>query len=95
MHYFNYAKVFAITTLNLVIIGFVFYISFMFCSVYKDWAYNVLIVWLLCLIFDFILFEVINECFILILYALRNKNKVIKYSMRTLVGLKNLRNYTI
>jgi hypothetical protein len=95
MSYLNYVKVFTITILNLTMIGFIFSISFMFCSVYKDWAHNLLIVWLLCFIFDFILFEIINECFILVLYAFKNKHKFIKYAMRTLISLKNLRNFTI
>jgi hypothetical protein len=95
MNYLNYTKVFGISLLNLAMIGFVFYLSFMFSAVYKEWAHNLLIIWALCLVFDFIVFEIINEVIILILFSMRNLCTPIKYAMRILLALKNLRNITI
>lgn len=79
--------------LNISLLGGLFYISFGFCSVWKDHAGAVLVLWILTLIADFLLMELGLEVVILFFYSFRKLHKIFLYIMKFWLALKNLRNH--
>ena len=89
----NIVKTVIINSLNIGLLGGLFYISFGFCAVWTIYAPTVLILWALVLVADFVVMEITLELFILLLYCFRNLHSCFAAIMRFLVALKNLRNY--
>lgn len=88
----NIMKTVVINSLNIGLLGALFYISFGFCAVWKIYGPTILILWAFVLIGDFIVMEVILEIFILFFYCFKNLHQCFSAAMRFLVAVKNLRN---
>jgi hypothetical protein len=68
-----------------------YYFSVGFCAVWKDWAHNLLIIWGLALITDFLVMEFCLELFILIVYSMRGCGYFLDDFYKFLIAVKNLR----
>ena len=80
-------------SLNIGLLGGLFYISFGFCAVWTTYAPTVLILWAFVLLGDFVVMEITLEVLIVFLYCFRNLHACFAAIMRFLIALKNLRNY--
>ena len=89
----NVVKTVLLNIINIGLAGVLYYFSVGFCAVWIDWAHNLLILWLLTLIVDFIIFEIVQEIVIYIFYTMRNKAGCFKALFNFVLGMKNLRNY--
>lgn len=73
-------------------VGATFFVSFGYCSVWKQHSNTVIVLWILTFIFDFILMEIILEMFIMLFFFCR-KVKFLRMILKFYIAIKSLRNY--
>jgi hypothetical protein len=86
-------KTILLNCLNIGLAGILYYWSVGFCAVWYKWAHNLLILWLLALIADFVVAEICWEFIIYFFYLCRG-SRVGQVLFRFVLSIKNLRNYS-
>jgi hypothetical protein len=92
--FMNIVKTIIINLVNIFMAGLLYFFSFGFCAVWSDWAHNLLIIWLITLLIDFLVMEIILELLIFSFFMARNKGGWLKRIMNFIINIKNLRNYS-
>lgn len=87
----NLIKTIFLTLLSFLIFGGTFYMSFCLYSVYSFYGNQLIVTWLLTLVFDFIVMEILMEVFISMLMCCKG-NCLIDSLLGMMIGIKNLRN---
>jgi len=89
----NLIKTILLNLLNIGLAGILYYWAVGFCAVWFKWAHNLLILWLLTLIADFVVAEICWEFIIYFFYLCRG-SKFGQHLFRFVLSIKNLRNYS-
>lgn len=87
----NALKCIFLTILSLFIFGGTFYLSFCLYATYSFYGTQLLVAWLLTVVFDFIVMEILLELFISMLKCCKG-NCLIDSTINIMVGIKILRN---
>lgn len=87
----NNLKSFFLTLLNFAIFGFIFYLAVGFNSVWFEYGPVLVVMWIFVLIIDLIVFELLLEGLIFIIYRMRSY-RVFMLTLRLLFMLRELRN---
>lgn len=90
----NILKTVLINFVNIAMAGLLYFFSVGFCAVWSDWSHNLLFIWLITLLIDFLVMEIILELLIFSLYLGRNKANWLKRIMNFFINVRNLRNYS-
>jgi len=89
----NIIKTVLLNCVNIGLAAILYYWSVGFCAVWYKWAHNLLILWLLALIADFVVAEICLELIIYFFYLCRG-SKVGRHLLGFVLSIKNLRNYS-
>jgi hypothetical protein len=88
----NILKTIFLCILSIGLAGVLYYFAVGFCATWYLWAHNLLILWLLAVLLDFLVAEIFWEFVILAFYVCRNSSFG-GLLFRFVLSLKNLRNY--